>query len=145
MGHDQGHVLNVALKLLPQLSPYTTCTRLTVPRSQLLPITSHQPLITPAAPMHHATSASYLLHGLGGLWPAAGGGCSAGMGRQQWVAAVPDPATGLAPSCARSCVSAAAPEPTRCWGWKDRWGHRGAAGKGEVGGQETGPEHPTGD
>lgn len=29
MGHDQGHVLNVELQLLPQLGPYTTCRRLT--------------------------------------------------------------------------------------------------------------------
>lgn len=145
MGHDQGHVFNMALQLLPRLSPYTTCRSLSVPRSQLLPVTSHQPLIAPAAPRHCRASGSYLLHGSGGLWPAAGGGCSAGMGKQQWAVAVPDPATGPAPSCARSCVSAAAPGPTRCWGWKGRWGRWGVAGKGEAGGRETGPEPLTGD
>lgn len=50
MGHDQGHVFNMALQLLPWLSPYTTCRSLSVPRSQLLPITSHQPHDRPSCP-----------------------------------------------------------------------------------------------
>lgn len=56
------------------------------------------------------------------------------------MVAVPDPAQGPASSCARSCVSAAAPGQTRCWGWKGHWGHRGVADKGVVGGRETGSE-----
>lgn len=53
---------------------------------------------------------------------------------------VPDPAQGPASSCARSCVSEAAPGRTHCWGWKGRWGHQGVADKGVGVGRETGPE-----
>lgn len=60
-----------------------------------------------------AEGAAGLLPGWGGLWPAEGGDCSGETGRLKQAAVAQDPVRGPASSCARSCVSAAAPGRTR--------------------------------